>query len=81
MITNEQKDKIIAAVRDNRSNYPSDAKHAAALGITASAYSNIKKGNVEGQLSDANWITIARRLNVMLGREVQWKTVSTPTIQ
>ena len=81
MITNEQKDKIIAAVRDNRSNYPSDAKHAAALGITASAYSNIKKGNVEGQLSDANWITIARRLNVMLGREVQWKTVSTPTFQ
>ena len=81
MITKEQKDKIIEAVKQARANYPSDSKHAAALGITASAYSNIKKGNLTGQLSDSAWITIARKLNVQLGRVAQWKTVATPTFQ
>ena len=81
MITTEQKQKILSAVRENRNVYPSDAKHAHVLGIPASAYSNLKKGVTDRLLSDANWITIARRLNVQLGRQIDWKTVSTPVFQ
>lgn len=42
MITEAQKQKIIAAIAGNRVNYPSDAKHAASLGISTSVYSAIK---------------------------------------
>ena len=44
MITTEYKHKIMAAITANRANYPSDAKHAAALGMTTSVYSAVKKG-------------------------------------
>lgn len=37
-VTKEIKDRILAAIRANRENYPSDNKHAAALGISASVY-------------------------------------------
>ena len=37
-VTKEIKDRILAAIRVNRENYPSDNKHAAALGISASVY-------------------------------------------
>ena len=33
MITNENKKRILEAIATNRTNYPSDAKHAASLGI------------------------------------------------
>ena len=62
MITEAQKQKILAAIAANRANYPSDAKHAASLGISTSVYSAIKNGQTDKALSDANWISIARRL-------------------
>ena len=43
MITEVQKQKILAAVKANRANYPSDAKHAASLGISSSVYSGMEK--------------------------------------
>ena len=36
MITEAQKQKILAAIAANRANYPSDAKHAASLAISTS---------------------------------------------
>lgn len=60
MITKEIKQRILAAVAANRVNYPSDAKHAAALGLNTSIYSGLKNGQTEKMLSDANWISIAR---------------------
>lgn len=33
MITPEQIKKIVSAIAENRKNYPSDAKHAASLGM------------------------------------------------
>ena len=36
MITTDVKNRILAAIRANRANYPSDAKHSASLGITTS---------------------------------------------
>ena len=54
MITTEIKQKITAAITSARKNYPSDAKHAASLGITTSVYSAVKNGQTDRVLSDAN---------------------------
>lgn len=79
MITTETKKRILDAIVSNRTNYPSDAKHAASLGITSSVYSAVKNGQTERVLSDANWVTIARRLGVSLRGEIEWKPARTAT--
>ena len=81
MITEAQKQKIIAAIAGNRVNYPSDAKHAASLAISTSVYSAIKNGQTDKALSDANWISIARKLGVNLRGEMEWKAAKTPTFE
>lgn len=81
MITEMQKQKILGAIAANRANYPSDAKHAASLGITTSAYSAIKNGQTEKVLSDANWISIARRLGVNMRGGMEWKAAKTATFE
>lgn len=47
MITTENKKRISEAISSQRANYPSDAKHAASLGITTSVYSAVKNGQTE----------------------------------
>lgn len=79
MITTEQKKKILAAIAQNRANYPSDAKHATSLGISTSVYSMMKQGVLDKALSDANWVRIARRLGVNLRHEIEWKPANTFT--
>ena len=79
MITTDIKNKIRTAIKANRANYPSDAKHAASLGITTSVYSAVKNGQTDRVLSDANWISIARKLGVSLRGEIEWKVAKTPT--
>lgn len=81
MITETQKQKILGAIAANRANYPSDAKHAASLGITTSVYSAVKNGQTDKVLSDANWIGIARRLGVNLRGGMEWKAAKTPTFE
>ena len=79
MITNDIKIRIIGAIKANRENYPSDAKHAAALGINTAVYSAVKNGQTDKVLSDASWIAIARRLDVELRSKIEWKAAKTPT--
>ena len=79
MITAEIKKQILEAITANRVNYPSDAKHAALLGIATSVYSSIKNGQTDKALSEANWITIARRLGVNLRGGIEWKAARTAT--
>lgn len=81
MITEVQKKKILEAIAANRTNYPSDAKHAASLGITTSVYSAIKNGQTDRMLSDANWTGIARRLGVNLRGGMEWKVARTATFE
>lgn len=81
MITEIQKKKILSAVTANRANYPSDAKHAASLGLSNSVYSALKNGQTEKTLSEGNWISIARRLGVSLRNEIEWKAAKTATFQ
>ena len=78
MITNDIKTRIIEAIKANRENYPSDAKHAAALGINTAVYSAVKNGQTDKVLSDASWIAIARRLDVELRSKIEWKAAKTP---
>ena len=42
-ITNEVKQRIVAAIAADRENYPSDNRHATALGIAPSVYNAIKR--------------------------------------
>ena len=77
MITTANKQRILEAIATNRANYPSDAKHAAALGISASVYNSLKKGQTDKALSDANWVNIARRLDVNLRDSIEWKGART----
>ena len=77
MITTEIRNKIAEAIRAARTNYPSDAKHAASLGVTTSAYSSIKNGQTERVLSDGNWMSIARKLGVNLRGGIEGKAAKT----
>lgn len=81
MITNENKRRILAAIAENRKNYPSDAKHAAALGMSTSVYAMLKAGQTEKALSEGNWVNIARRLDVSLRDAMEWKGARTATWQ
>lgn len=78
MITEEMKKQIVAAIEAHRSKYASDSKMAIALGINAAQLSSIRKGRLDRVLSDANWVSIARRLDVQLGNKAEWKTAKTP---
>lgn len=78
-ITEDIKRRIAHAIAQDRANYPSDAKHAVSLGISASVYNSVKKGNWEKQVSDAVWVGMARRLGVTLHHEQPWTAAETPT--
>ncbi|MFV0507469.1 MAG: AAA family ATPase [Bacteroidales bacterium] len=78
IISTEQKQKIAEAVRQGRTNYSKDVKYAVSLGISASQYSRaFNKGEMNKVLSDANWLSIARRLGVNLGNRRSWVTANT----
>lgn len=82
MTTQELKQKIVEQALKARTNFTgSDSKYALSLGINAAQWSRIKNGETEKILSEANWITIARKLGVELTNSVEWKTVATPVYE
>lgn len=76
-LTKTQRERIFDAVKENRKNYDSDTKHATALGLSKAWYSAIKNGDTE-RVSMATLVTLARRLNVSLRAEMEWKAAETP---
>ena len=52
MISNDIKTRIVLAISGNRQNYATDAKHAVALGISTSVYSEPKLAIVMGTEGD-----------------------------
>lgn len=80
-ITKDIKKRILAAMKANRVNYPSDSKHAASLGISSAVYSQLNQGQTERVLSEANWISMARRLGVELRPGMEWKAAKTATFK
>lgn len=82
MITNDFKQKVLAAIAKARTSfYGSDAKFAVSIGISGSQYSRVKNGETDRVLSDANWITLARLLDVNINSNTDWKTAGTPVYQ
>ena len=78
----ELQQQILSAMAEARKNFAgSDAKYATSLGISASQYSQIVRGKTDRVLSDANWIGIARRLDVAIGNIPSWNTVKTPVFE
>ena len=79
MITEQNKKEIVAAIKKDRVVFGgSDTKHAKKLGISPSQYSRVMRGETERILSDANWMSIARRLGVELVSEMKWNVAETP---
>ena len=76
-LSNQAKDQIIEAIKRDFVNYPNKSKHAMALGINAGVYGDITKGDYERKLSDAAFISIARRLGVSLRNEMPWRAAET----
>lgn len=82
MITTELKKRISEEMQRRRTLFEgSDAKFAISLGINNAQYSRIKNGELERILSDANWISIARRLEVNISDAPEWKTAETPVFK
>jgi len=81
-LNREIKEKIIKAMAERRQNFDgSDAKFATSLGISSSQYSRIAGGELDRVISDANWIGLARKLDVMLNNLPEWKTARTPVYE
>ena len=80
-ISKEIKEKVVEAMKERRPHYASDAKFAVALGISSSQYSRVMRGDWERVLSDSNWISIARKLEVTLNALPEWKTAKTPVYE
>jgi hypothetical protein len=82
MITNELKTKILEKLAESRKLFTgSDAKFSVSIGINNAQYSRVKNGDTEKVLSEAQWISIARRLGVSLNDSPVWKTANTPVFQ
>lgn len=82
MITTELKNRILTVMAERRSNFTgSDAKFSTSLGISSSQYNRIKNGELERVLSDENWISIARKLEINLSNNREWKTARTPVFE
>lgn len=78
MINEKTKTEIVAALAERRKNFTSDAKFANSIGINAAQLSRIQKGELNGVLSDANWISLARQLDLNLKGRKAWVTAETP---
>ncbi|MCX6232653.1 MAG: ATP-binding protein [Bacteroidetes bacterium] len=79
MITTEIKKQIVKVLAERRENFAgSDSKFAVSLGINNAQYSRIKNGETERVLSDQNWISLARLMDIQLGTAAVWKTANTP---
>jgi len=82
MITTQLKERVIAALAEKRIHFAgSDNKFAVSIGINYSAYSRLKNGETERLLSDAIWISLARKLDVSLGDAPKWITAQTPVFE
>lgn len=76
-LSKQIKERIIEAIKADRANYPSNNKHATALGINAGVYGDMMKGDYERKFSDAAFISVARRLGVSIRNQMPWLAAET----
>lgn len=81
-MTNETlKNKVREAIKGASQGFSSANKHAVSLEINAGTYSRIMAGETDRVLSPAEWIRLARMLQVNLRDTPQWQTAETPTFR
>lgn len=82
MINERFRNRIVVAMKEHRKMYPSAVAQANVLGISDSQLSRIYKGDLDGVLSDKNWMLIANQLEVRINPESQeWKVAQTVTFK
>lgn len=81
-ITTELKQRIVTELSERRNNFAgSDAKFAVSLGINNAQYSRIKNGDIDRVLSDSNWVSLARRMEIPIGNAPVWNIARTPVFE
>lgn len=81
-ITTELKQRIVTELSERRNNFAgSDAKFAVSLGINNAQYSRIKNGDIDRVLSDSNWVSLARRMEIPIGNTPVWNIARTPVFE
>ena len=78
MVTTQHKQKIVEAIIAQKDNYASQSKMATALGVAPAQLSRVLNGEHERVLSDANFISLARKLGIELRERMEWNTAHTP---
>jgi len=73
--------KIVKAVQAEEDKYSSNFKLAKVLNINPSQLSLILRNKTDKVLSNAKWVSIARRLNVILSDAEPWHVAITPVFQ
>lgn len=64
-ITDDYKSRVLNELFNARANYDgSDSAFAKKTGISSSVFSRLKNGSTDGLLSNAQWFTIGRELNI-----------------
>lgn len=78
MVTIDFKNRVLNAMKQHRSKFPSDSKMAVSLGISPPQFSRVMKNDFDGVLSDSNWVSIGRKLEVQFTSAPAWQTAKTP---
>jgi DNA transposition AAA+ family ATPase len=77
----EVRQKIVDGIKKNLPNYPTATKMAVAIGTSPAQLSRILKGDLDGVLSEAAWISIARKLDIQMYEAAEWITAKTPVFE
>lgn len=78
MITTEFKHRVITAIAEDRKNYPSSSKQAVTLDLNTAQLSRINNGELDQVISDQKWLSVARKLGVVLNDKEVWHIAKTP---
>lgn len=81
MIEVAVKQQVLQGLKEEQYKYPSAKKMAVAMGVNPAQLSRVMKGETEGILSDANWLGLARRLNIAVGSQQPIVAAKTPTFE
>lgn len=81
MLNTTIKQQIVQGLKAELTKYPSAKKMAVAMGVNPAQLSRVLKGETDMVLSDANWLSIARRLNIAIGNMQPIVAAKTPTYE
>lgn len=78
MVNTEFKEAIREGLHERLNNFSSANKMAVSLGLSPAQLSRFLNGELDNVISDANLISIARKLDIQFGKKIVWKTAVTP---